>query len=99
MPGFPYLVIVFCYTRILVTFRRAHRRVETHAQAPRLSALGRQPTLSFSSPRDRVMDQAGTVVYNTQVRFLDREMSLNPVSSVKRLRRTRKSTTAQTLDQ
>ena len=34
----------------------------------------------------------------TQLRFLDREMSLNPVSSVQCLCRTRKSTTAQTLD-
>ena len=34
----------------------------------------------------------------TQLRFLDREMSLNPVSSVLCLCRTRKSTTAQTLD-
>ena len=30
VPSLPYLIIVFCYSRILVTFRRVQRRIDKH---------------------------------------------------------------------
>ena len=30
VPSLPYLIIVFCYSRILVTFRRVQHRVDKH---------------------------------------------------------------------
>ena len=59
VPAFPYIIIIFCYTKIVMTFRSVQRTVATHR--PKLSTISRQATFVSAERRDRVMDQESSL--------------------------------------